>query len=221
MADINIQRKKNTPSPWLLLLVVLAVVGLGAWFLFKAEINATRSTPPPPPPPPAETPLVPADTLVGAETGPRPATDVDADMAATAPVTPDVLAAFVAGDAARPGYGREALRLLSSSLVGLVDRDDLRTPEIQTRRDDLTSATARLDEPAARLRPGLVAASNLMQAIQQQGYPELQDEAQRLNAQATDLSGQTATTEEQQALRSYFERATKLLRAFNAPPASR
>ena len=215
MADINIQRKKNTPSPWLFLLVVLAIVGVGAWFLFKAEVNATRDLPPPPPPP-ASTAA--PDSLTGAETGPRPDANAVNGMAAdTAPVTPDVLASFAASDAARPTYGREGLRLLTSALVSLTDRDDLRTPLIQTRRDDLTSATSRLEEPAASPRAGYVAAAALVQAIQQQGYPELQTQAQLLQTQATDLSGRAPTPQEQQALRAYFMRASELVRAFQLP----
>ncbi len=220
MADINIQRKKNTPSPWLLLLLVLAVVGVGAWFLFKAEINATRDLPPPPPPP-ASAPVA-ADSLVGAETGPRPDDNAVNELAAaSAPVTPEVLVAYASGDAARPGYATEGLRLLTSALVSLADRDDLRTSDIQTRRDDLTSATSRLDEPAARLRPGLVAAANLIEAMQQQGYPTLEAEAQALSTQARDLTGQTTTPEQQQALRAYFVRAAALVRSLNAPPVAR
>ncbi|OWP62468.1 hypothetical protein CDA63_13805 [Hymenobacter amundsenii] len=218
MADINIQRKKNTPSPWLLLLLVLAIVGVGAWFLFKAEINASRDLPPPPPP--ASTPAAP-DSLIGAETGPRPDNNAVNELATSAPVTPEVLAAFATSDAGRPGYATEGLRLLTSALVSLADRDDLRTPEVQTRRDDLTSATSRLDEPAARLRPGLVAAASLIETMQQQGYPELEAEVQRLNSQAGDLTGQTATAEQQQALRAYFGRAAALVRALNTPPAVR
>ncbi|MBT9394050.1 hypothetical protein KLP40_12830 [Hymenobacter sp. NST-14] len=214
MADINIQRKKNTPSPWLLILLVLAVVAVGAYFLLRADANAPRALPPSPPPPAA----TPVDSLSGAETGPRPAPDdVNSLAAESAPVTPEVLAAFAASDAARPTYGREGLRLLTAALVGLADRDDLRTPLIQTRRDDLTSATSRLEEPAASLRPGYVAAAALMQAMQQQGYPELQPAAQQLSAQAAELSGRSATAAEQQALRDYFTRAADLVRALSAP----
>ncbi|MFD2785958.1 hypothetical protein [Hymenobacter rubripertinctus] len=214
MADINIQRKKNTPSPWLFLLVVLAVVGLGAYFLFRAEVNAPPTLPPTPPPPARRA----VDSLSGAETGPRPAEDALNDMAAeTAPVTAGVLAAFAATEATRPDYGREGLRLLTSALVSLTDRDDLRTPFIGTRRDDLTSATSRLEEPAASLRPGCVAAAALVQAIQQQGYPELQTAARQLSAQAAGLSGRATTATEQQALRTYFQQAAELLRAFESP----
>ena len=201
------------------MLLVLAVVAVVAYFLLRAEVNATRNSPPPPPPPPASAPV---DSLSGAETGPQPAQDAVNDMAAdTAPVTPEVLASFAATDAARPNYGREGLRLLTTALVSLTDRDDLRIPLIRTRRDDLTSATSRLDEPTASPRAGYVAAAALMQAIQQQSYPELQTQAQFLQAQATDLSGRAATPQEQQALRAYFMRSSELLRAFQSPATPR
>ena len=218
MADINIQRKKNTPSPWLLILLVLAVVAVGAYFLLRADVNTPQELPPPPPPPAT----APVDSLNGAEIGPRPAQDDVNNLATdTAPVTPEVLAAFAATDAARPTYGREGLRLLTAALVSLTDRDDLRTPLIQTRRDDLTSATSRLDEPAASLRPGYVAAASLISAMQQQGYPELQTAAQQLSSQAADLSGRSTTAVEQQALRDYFTRAADLVRALNSPSVAR
>lgn len=216
MADINIQRKKNTPSPWLLLLVVLAVVGIGAYFLFRAETAPPRDVPAPagsgiPAPP---------DSTTGAETGPAPAADAVGDMAAeaTAPATPAVLAAFAQGDATSPTYGQEGLRLLTSTLVDLVDRDDLRDPAIQTRRDDLTSATSRLGEAGTSLRPGYVAAAYLLLAIQQKAYPEQEAAARQLTALADNLSGRGATLQEQGQVKAYFQQAAQLVQALNEPP---
>ncbi|AHJ95957.1 hypothetical protein [Hymenobacter swuensis] len=213
MADINIQRKKSTPSRWLILLLVLAALAVAAYFLFRAE-----TAPPTDVPAPAGSGIpAPPDSTTGAETGPRPATDAVADLAA-APATPEVLAAFAQGDAAQPTYGREGLRLLAANLVSLADRDDLRRPAIQTRRDDLTSAISRLDEAGTSLRPGYVAAAALAQAMQQQSYPALETEARELSALAGSLSGRTTTAAEQQQVQDYFTRAARLARALNEPP---
>lgn len=216
MADINIQRKKNTPSPWLLLLVVLAVVGVGAYFLFRAE-----TAPPADERAPVGSGLpAPPDSTTGAETGPPPALDAIGDMATeeAAPVTPEVLATFAQGDASQPAYGREGLRLLTTALVNLTDRNDLRDPAIQSRRDDLTSATSRLDETGASLRPGLVAAALLLQAIQQKAYPALEAPTQQFTTLTNGLSGRTTTVQEQEQLKAYFSQAASLLDALNEPP---
>jgi hypothetical protein len=216
MADINIQRKKSTPSRWLLLLLVLAALAVGAYFLFRAE-----TAPPTDVPAPAGSGIpAPPDSTTGAKTGPSPATDAVGNMAAeeAAPVTPGVLAAFAKGDASQPTYGQEGLRLLKSALVDLADRADLQDPTIQTRRDDLTSATSRLGEQGTSLRPGYVAAAALIQAIQQKAYPEQEQAVRQLATLTEGLSGRTATTQEQQQVQAYFQQAAELIKVLSEPP---
>lgn len=215
MADINIQRKKSSPSPWLLILLVLAVVGAAAWYLLRTEAAAPETAAPEP----AETARPLPDSTTGAETGPRPA-DAVGDMAApTAPVTPEVLAAFARTDATQPTYAREGLQLLTSALVDLADRDDLRDPAVSEKRDGLTSATARLAEPGISLRPGFVAAAGLLQAMQQKAYPALETPVAELVSRATQLSGRTATATDQQQLQDFFTRAAEVLRTLQEPAA--
>ncbi|RPD46387.1 hypothetical protein DNI29_15430 [Hymenobacter sediminis] len=216
MAEINIQRKKSSPSPWLLILLVLAVIATAAYFLLHADSEA-----PVPEPVPAGAGVPnPPDSTTGAETGPAPAADAVGDMASEpVPVTPEVLDSFVQSDPTQPQYGREGLRLLTSALVSLADRDDLRDPAIVTRRDELTSATARLEEEGSSLRPGYVAATALMQAMQQKAYPALEADINQLTSQATALSGRTATSQDQQQLREYLTRAATVVTALNQPSA--
>ncbi|UYZ61828.1 hypothetical protein [Hymenobacter weizhouensis] len=216
MADINIQRKKSSPSPWLLILLVLAVIGVGAYLLLRADMNTTAQ---------------PAEEAELAETAPTtpataPATDTVAAAPAeaesttdAAPVTSEVLAAFAQGDASQPSYAREGLRLLTSTLVSLADRDDLRDPAISTRRDDLTSATSRLEEEGSSLRPGYVAATALMQAMQQKAYPELEGEVRALSTQAAELSGRATTAQDQQQLKAYLTQAAAVVEKLNQAPA--
>lgn len=215
MAEINIQRKKSSPSPWLLILLVLAVIAVAAYFLLRADSEA-----PVPEPVPAGAGVPnPTDSTTGAETGPAPTADAVGDMASEpTPVTPEVLTTFAQGDPARPQYGREGLRLLTSALVSLADRDDLREPTVATRRDELTSATARLEEQGSSLRPGYVAAAALMQAMQQKAYPALEADIDQLTTQATALSGRTTTPQDQQQLRDYLVRAATVVTALSQPP---
>ncbi len=212
MADINIQRKKSSPSPWLLILLVVAGLGIAAYFLFRAESEPPQDVPSPvgsgiqPPP----------DSTTGAETGPRPTADAVGDMAAeTAPVTPDVLAGFAQGDASQPQYGREGLRLLTSALLPLADRDNLRDATIAEKRNDLTSATSRLQEDGSSLRPGYVAAAAFLQAVQQKAYPNLEAEVGELMTQAGALSGRVATPQDQTQVQQFLTRAAAVLRTIN------
>lgn len=216
MADINIQRKKSSPSPWLLILLVLAVLGALAWYLLRGqETDAAQQAAGP-----AETtqPQMP-DSTTGAETGPRPSPNESvADMAGeAAPITPEVLAAFAKTDPAQPAYAREGLRLLTASLIDLADRDDLRDPAVSEKRDGLTSATARLAEPNTSLRPGLVAAAGLMQAMQQKAYPTQETAVAELLNRANQLSGRNTTATDQQQLQDFFTRAAEVVRTFSEP----
>jgi uncharacterized membrane-anchored protein YhcB (DUF1043 family) len=143
-----------------------------------------------------------------------------ADMAiADTPATPDELAAFAKSEANDPDdYGRRGLRMLSATLVDLADREDLRDATVQERRNDLTSATSRLDEENTSLRPGLVAATSLMQAMQQKAYPELEQPVGELSEQAQQLSGRSTAGDLQQ-LRDFFARAAELVRTLSQPAA--
>lgn len=215
MADINIQRKKSSPSPWLLILLVLAVVGAAAWYLLRHDDQPADMTPPAAV---EEATRVAPDSTTGAETGPAPANEGVNNMASeAAPVTPEVLAAFAKTSPAEPTYPREGLRLLTSALVDLADRDDLRDASVSEKRDGLTSATARLSEPNTSVRPGLVAAAGLMQAMQQKRYPALEPAVAELVSRATQLSGRTETAADQQQMQEFFTRAAEIVRTLSEP----
>lgn len=217
MADINIQRKKSSPSPWLLILLVLLVVGAAAYFLLRHDAGPAAPISSPAPSPEAPLP----DSTTGAETGPRPdASAAVADMSSAdePAATPAELTAFAASEASTPDYGRRGLQMLSAALGTLADRADFRDAAISTRRDDLTSATSRLEEEGTSLRPGFIAATLLLQAMQQKGYPELEGEVNQLTAQADALTGRTATAQDQAALQAYLTQAARLVKALNEPP---
>lgn len=204
MAEIPIQRKKPPLSPWLLVALAAAVLTLGAyWFLRPAPADETA--------PRAATPVV--------VVGPVPADSAAADSAAadTAAAPPD------AGPPAAPGarYARTKLLQLVAPMSALADRADLRDDAtVREQRDNLTSATARLADGDAHagLRPGMVAAANLLRAVQQKAYPSLGDEAAHLVQQAGQLSGRDSAAAEQQQNRQFLQAATALLQAENAPP---
>lgn len=214
MAEINIQRKKSSPSPWLLiLLVLLGLVAVG-YYIFRTDSDQ----------PVATTPVVPSaepapDSTTGAETAPRPTNDpAVAEMATEEPGgSPDELAAFAASDASAPDFGRRGLEMLMATLRPLADRDDLRDATVSEKRDDLTSATSRLQEQGTSLRPGYVAAANLIKAIQQKGYPALEADANELVNRATALSGRTATAQDQQQVRDFLGRSAEIVRAISQP----
>ncbi|OGX90743.1 hypothetical protein BEN49_00110 [Hymenobacter coccineus] len=198
VAEIPIQRKKKPLSPWLLVALAALALTLGAyWYLRPAP--ADEPAPPATEAPTAPIPAAPADSL-----GP--------DTTATGP-------------AAAPDSSttRGHLLLLVPQLSALADRADLRDdPTVREQRDNLTSATARLadGDAHASLRPGLVAAANLLRAVQQRAYPALGDESARLVQQAGQLSGRDDTADEQQQNHAFLQAVGALLQAENTPPAS-
>lgn len=215
MADINIQRKKSSPGPWLLVLLLLIAAGALIWFVTRSGQSQANEAPTE-----AEEVAQPApDSTAGAETGPRPeSNEAVANMATDASTaTPDALDAAAQRDSNSPDYGRNGLRVLNSVLVDLADRDDLRDATISEKRDVLTSATARLDDSTVSLRPGFVAATGLMQAMQQKAYPALEPAVGDLTNRANQLSGRSTTATDQQQLREFFTRAATVVRTMSAP----
>jgi hypothetical protein len=223
MADINIQRKKNAPSPWLLVLLAAVVLGLAAYFFL-------RPSPADEPAPPVATPEAAAsatapDTLAAAaavdQATRRAAIDAipqgDTAAAAGSQDTAESLAAQAASDPAAPDYARNGLQKLTGVLVALADRDDLRDATITEQRDNLTSATDRVGEPGASLRPGFVAAANLVRAMQQKAYPNLENQATELTRLAGQLSGRSVTAADQQQNKQFLTKAAEVVRVLSEP----
>jgi hypothetical protein len=199
MAELRIQPKKSSPSPWLLVALALVVLAAAAYFFLRPD--------------PAQEP-VPATTPVATTSADSLATDTSAARA-TPPPADD--SATTAPGSAAAGTARAKLLQLSDPLTQLTDRSDLR--EDAEQRDNFTSATSRLAEgdPQASLRPGMVAAANLLLAVQQRGYPNLETEANALTLQASQLSGRDATSAEQARNHAYFSQVSTLLNTMSYP----
>ena len=154
-------------------------------------------------PPPAVDSLAPNTPASAARAVPPPADD-SVSTAATGNVA----------------YARAELLRLAPTLTQLADRADLRDDAtIREQRDNFTSATARLEDgdPAASLRPGLVAAASLLLAVQQKAYPNLETEAATLLRQANELSGRDAAPAEQTQNREYLSQLSTLLNTMSYP----
>ncbi|WP_324672452.1 hypothetical protein [Hymenobacter sp. GOD-10R] len=213
MAEINIQRKKASPSPWLLVLLLILVLGAIGYFLFRPNTDSR------------ETPVTPSatssaastlDTVASTNITP-PADENVAAMATEEPTTTaEALASFATTQVNDPDYGRRGLRMLSGLLIDLTDREDLQDRAVSEKRDNLTSATSRLEETTMSLRPGCVAAAALMQAMQQKAYPQLERSVAELNEQALQLTGR-AETDDKQALQGYFVKAVEIVKALSQP----
>ena len=223
MADINIQRKKSAPSPWLLVLLAAVVLGLAAYFFLRPD-PVDEPTPPVAPATADTAAVAPADTAAAAEQARRraaiaaiPQGDTSQRAATASAETAESLAAQAATSPAAPDYARNGLQKLAEVLVALTDRDDLRDPSTAEQRDNLTSATARLDEPGASLRPGFVAAAGLVQAMQQKAYPELEEAANGLVGLANQLSGRSATTAEQKQNQQFLTQAAAAVKVLSEP----
>ena len=202
MAELRIQPKKSSPSPWLLVALALLALAAAAYFFLRPD--------PTDEPVPAATPVAtaPADSL---------ATDTSAAHA-TPPPADDPAGA--APTSAATGGTRASLLHLSDQLTQLADRSDLREDAgIREQRDNFTSATARLadGDPQASLRPGLVAVANLLLAVQQKAYPNLETEANALTLQASQLSGRDTTPAQQSQNRAYLKQVSSLLNTMSYP----
>jgi hypothetical protein len=200
MAELRIQPKKSSPSPWLLVALAVLVLAAAAYFFLRPD--------PAQEPVPAATPVATAPTdSLATDTSTARATPPPADdSAGTAP--------------AATGAARASLLQLSDQLTQLADRSDLRDDAgIREQRDNFTSATARLadGDPQASLRPGLVAAANLLLAVQQKGYPNLETEANALTLQASQLSGRDTAPAEQAQNQAYLHQVSSLLNTMSYP----
>ena len=197
MAELRIQPKKSSPNPWLLVLLAALVLAVAAYFFLRSgptDQPAASS--------PAALPTVPADSL---------ATDTSAARA-TVPADPDTLA--TPAPAVTPGNPQAALLALSPGLTRLADAPALRDDaQVREQRDNFTSATSLLEQhdPNASLRPGLVAAANLLLAMQQKAYPALEDQANDLVRQAGNLTGRNTTPAEQTQNYQYVQQVAALL----------
>jgi hypothetical protein len=203
MAELRIQPKKKSPSPWLLVALAALVLAAAAYFYLRPD--------PADEPAPAATTAAPApaDTL---------APDSPAAEARATPPPGDSIEASPPLGSASPA--RVRLLELVPQLTQLADRADLRDDAtIREQRDNFTSATSRLEDndPAASLRPGLLAAANLLLAVQQKGYPNLETEANALSLQASELSGRDATPAEQTRNRAYLAQVASLLNTMSYP----
>jgi hypothetical protein len=202
MAELRIQPKKKSPSPWLLVALVVLVLAAAAYFFLRPD--------PADEPTPATTPVAtaPVDSLA--------APDTTAARATPAPAPDSSIAQAVSA----AGSARAGLLQLSPQLTQLTDRPDLREDAaIREQRDNFTSAISRLadGDPQASLRPGLVAAANLLLAVQQKGYPNLQTEANALTLQASQLSGRDETPAEQTQNHAYLNQVHNLLNTMSYP----
>jgi hypothetical protein len=218
MADINIQRKKSSPSPWLLVLLAAIVLGIGAYFFLRPD--PADEPAPPAPGATADTTAVAIDTVEQARRQAAVAAIPQGDTSQTDAATTETaesLAAQAATDPAAPDYALNGLQKLSGVLVALTDRDDLRDPTITEQRDNLTSATARLGEPGASLRPGFVAAAGLIRVMQQKAYPELEDATTSLVSLAGQLSGRSATAAEQKQNQQFLTQAAAAVKVLSEP----
>jgi len=215
MADINIQRKKASPSPWLLVGLALLVLAAVAYFFLRPD-PADEAAPAAAPAAEQTAP----DTLAADSAASANAAAAVADAAPAQEAddySPATLEAQAASNAAAPGYALQGLQKLAGVLVALADRDDLRDPAIAEQRDNLTSATNRLGEPNASLRPGFVAAAGLIRAMQQKAYPDLEGTANDLVRQAGELSGRHSTAVEQQQNQQFLKQAASAVRVLSEP----
>jgi hypothetical protein len=204
MAELRIQPKKSAPSPWLLVALAVVVLAVAAYFYLRPD----PTDEPAPAPATTAAPAAPDSLAPGSPAAEARATPPASDSVETSPPL---------GDASPT---RIRLLELAPQLSQLADRADLRDDAtIREQRDNFTSATSRLEDndPKASLRPGLVAAANLLLAVQQKAYPNLETEANALTLQASQLSGRDATPTEQAQNQAYLAQVASLLNTLSYP----
>lgn len=207
MAEINIQRKKKPIWPWLLALVIIAGI---IWVLAEAFDD-------------------PEDGKYVTESEYEEDVMYE-DSAAMSSAPPDSIAVgdnefvrFVkeqnlsSGDSLQPEYIIEGMDHLSAALGQVVDQKFLNDEEVNEKRrmltgkiDQLKADTTQMDQPE-NIKATFSSAADLMKAIQEKSFPELNNTVANLKEVATSIDTGSAINTQKTKVQEFFEESSNVI----------
>jgi hypothetical protein len=218
MADIRTQRTRPL-WPWVIAgLVLLAII---LWLILGRGDRA-----------PATDPLVgdPAPTAVDPAVPPPPAAEPDPAPAtvAGAPAPVNQFLSYTQELRARPAveitheHTAEGLRHLADALAAMAQRDQIVVAEIEEQVSVLRKhADALQQEPEAARHPAhareaMLGAVKLMEVLQTQRYPQLEQEVAQARNAATDIQAGVQLPEQADDVQRFFNRSAQVVHGMAA-----
>ncbi len=209
MADINVERKGPSIWPWIIALVVIAlVVWAIAELMGDGEVVETEPTA-------VEAPVVvppPAPGLDQSALGPEVEEYLTTCAGTTAPVTLD------------HQYTSSCLDQLAASLEAVVQDPDMAGVDLQAQLEDFRTKADRLVESpdasadhANMTREAFLSAATLLDDLQDESFPDLEAAIDELDEAAGAVEADTPLTEQGEAVHTFFRQAGDLLRAMGTP----
>ena len=213
MADINVERKDTPVWPWIVGLLVLALL---AWLLYSMLGRDDD---------PARTAVLPADTVAEGMAappvagGPAGAGDVLQQYQQTCTGAQGEMGvdhAFVArclrhlADVADTALARPGAE-------GVNARGELE--EVRRRADALEQSPPEATDHSALASGAFTSAAALIERMQREGYPAASGEAAEVRSAATSLQPDRPLLEQRDAVHGFFQRAGTALNAMMMAPA--
>lgn len=206
MAEINIERQERSIWPWIIGLLVLALL---AWWLLRMRGDGNDH-------------MV-ADTSMGAVADTIPG--AGADTRAMMPAAVNEFLRFAEGPRAAQAadtthsYTAEGIRRLAAALDELAVRDTVGRVSLNVRiaalreRADALQRDWSSTKHAGHTRVAFDSAAALIESMQQQRFPNLGSEAASVRQAATNVKPDGMLLEQTAEVKQFFDRAASAVRA--------
>lgn len=216
MADINVERKGPSIWPWIIGLIILALV---IWAL--AELMGDDDV--------VDTDPVAVVDEPAASPVPAPVTNTRADSMA-GPAVQEYLA-MCTGTAAEVAPDHQftsgCLDQLATTLESVVQRPDMAGLDLQAQLTDFRQKADRLvqspnesTQHANWTREAFISAADLLDDLQDDRYPELEAGVERLTDAAEAVQADALLTEQGDAIHAFFNQVGDLLSAMGTAPTA-
>lgn len=217
MADIDIERKGTNPLPWILGLLLLALVAWGLWSLLRGRDDGDAR---------AVVADTVADTLAGVQTvppvagGPAAGGDVVESFQQTCTSPGDEMARdhrFIADCLRRLATAVDTV-LQQPQARGVDARGELE--EVRRRAQALEQSPPDATDHSALASGGFTSAAALLERVQREALPGGGAVTAELRSAATALQPARPLLEQTDAVRRFFERAGAVLNDVMMAPAA-
>ena len=207
MAEIHIERKERSVWPWLL--VGLLALALIAWMVTRRGVDDRLGT-------------VAVDSAAGAVFDSAPEAAAATNDALPAPVASFLT--FVEENRARSAadsthdYTSDGLRYLAGALDVVVRRDTVGRQSLDAQvgwlraRADTLQRDWRSSHHARATREAFVSAASLMQALQQQRYPDAMDKVTGVVNASQGVRADVPLLQQKAEVQQFFDRAAEAIR---------